>query len=208
MIFLKTVTNYALIVALFLLLAACQSKKTEVAEEEAHHEEGERTMVSLTQEQMKTAGIVLGTIELKNLRNSIKCNGILSVPNQNKAFVTSVNSGVIKTLLIHPGHYVTKGQTVATIINPDVANIQQQLQTVNAQVALAEIEYSRQKELVEGNAAPLKNVQRVQTELATLRVTRNSLHKQLSAMGISASSVSRGNIVTTLAIKAPISGIV
>ncbi len=130
------------------------------------------------------------------------------MPNQNKAFVTSVNSGVIKTLLIHPGRYVTKGRAVATIVNPDIANLQQQLQTVNAQISLSEIEYTRQKELVEGNAAPLKNVQRVQTELATLRVTRNSLQKQLSAMGISTSSVSRGNIITTLTIKAPISGTV
>lgn len=133
---------------------------------------------------------------------------MLSVPNQNKAFITSVNSGVIKTLLIQPGRFVSKGQVVATIVNPDIANLQQQLQTVNAQISLSDIEYARQRELVAGNAAPLKNVQRVQTELATLRVTRNSLQKQLSAMGISSASVSKGNIITTLTIRAPISGTV
>lgn len=94
------------------------------------------------------------------------------------------------------------------IVNPDVANLQQQLQTVNAQISLAEIEYRRQKELVEGNAAPLKNVQRIQTELATLKVTSNSLQKQLSAMGISIASVSSGNIVTTISVIAPINGTV
>ena len=157
---------------------------------------------------MKTADIKLGTIELKNLKTSIKANGMLSVPNQNKAFITSVNSGVIRSLLIQPGSFVRKGQAVATIINPDIARLQQELQTVNAQISLGDIEYKRQKELVEGNAAPLKNVQRVQTELATLRVTRNSLQKQLSAMGISIASVSRGNIITTLTVMAPISGTV
>jgi RND family efflux transporter MFP subunit len=133
---------------------------------------------------------------------------MLSVPNQNKALVTSVNSGVIKTLLIQPGDFVRKGQKVATIVNPDVAGLQQQLQTVNAQISLNEIEYNRQKELVAGNAAPLKNVQRVQTELATLKATRNSLEKQLAIMGISVSSVNKGNIITTLSIKAPINGTV
>ncbi len=190
------------------VFTACESKNAKTVKEEEHQEEAPSTIVSLTEEQMKTAGIELGTIELKNLNTSIKSNGMLSVPNQNKAFITSVNSGVIKTLLIHPGRFVTKGQAVATIINPDVANLQQQLQTVNAEITLSELEYRRQKELVEGNAAPLKNVQRVQTQLATLRVTRNSLQKQLSAMGISASSVSRGNIITTLTITAPISGTV
>ncbi|WP_242692081.1 efflux RND transporter periplasmic adaptor subunit [Aridibaculum aurantiacum] len=197
-----------LIITILNLLASCGNKKTETVKEEEHHEEAPGTIVSLTEEQIKTAGIQLGTIELKNLQTSIKANGMLSVPNENKAFITSVNSGVIKTLLIHPGKYVKKGQVVATIVNPDVANLQQQLQTVNAQISLAEIEYKRQRELVAGDAAPLKNVQRVQTELATLRVTRNSLQKQLSAMGISASSVGRGNIITTLTITAPISGTV
>jgi membrane fusion protein, heavy metal efflux system len=200
--------RFVLILSIIILITSCRSKQTETAQEEEHHEEVTGNIVSLTEEQTKTAGIELGTIELKNLQTSIKANGMLSVPNENKAFITSVNSGVIRTLLIHPGRYVKKGQVVATIVNPNVAHLQQQLQTINAQISLAEIEYKRQKELVAGDAAPLKNVQRVQTELATLRVSRNSIQKQLSAMGISASSVGKGNIITTLNITAPISGTV
>jgi len=194
------------ILSLFVLFTSCGSKKTETTKEEEHHEEEPTTVVSLTDLQMKTAGVQLGTIELKNLKTSIKANGMLKVPNQNKALVTSVNSGVIKTLLIQPGDFVRKGQTLATIVNPDVARLQQDLQTTNAQISLAELELRRQQELVKGNAAPLKNVQRVQTELATLRATRNALQKQLSAMGISVASVNKGNIVTIMAIAAPISG--
>ena len=198
--------KYFFTLSIIALLTSCDSTKTETVKEEAHTEEAPSNFVSLTELQMKTSGIELGSIEQKNLKNSIKANGILSVPNQNKAFVTSVNSGVIRTLLVQPGDFVRKGQVVATIVNPDVAGLQQQLQTINAQISLNEIEYNRQKELVAGNAAPLKNVQRVQTELLTLKATRNSLQKQLSTMGISASSVSKGNIITTLAITAPISG--
>ena len=198
--------KYFFTLSIIALLTSCDSTKTETVKEEAHTEEARSNFVSLMELQIKTAGIELGSIEQKNLKNSIKANGILSVPNQNKAFVTSVNSGVIRTLLVQPGDFVRKGQVVATIVNPDVAGLQQQLQTINAQISLNEIEYNRQKELVAGNAAPLKNVQRVQTELLTLKATRNSLQKQLSTMGISASSVSKGNIITTLAITAPISG--
>ena len=198
--------RYFSILTMLTLLASCGNNKTEEVKEEEHEEAIQSNEVSITDLQMKTVGIELGTIELKNLRTSIKANGMLSVPNQNKAFITSVNSGVIRTLLIQPGSFVRKGQAVATIVNPDVARLQQELQTVNAQISLNEIEYKRQKELVEGDAAPLKNVQRVETELATLRVTRNSLQKQLSAMGISIASVSKGNIITTITITAPING--
>ncbi|HEY1025163.1 MAG TPA: efflux RND transporter periplasmic adaptor subunit [Sphingobacteriaceae bacterium] len=201
------------ILSVITLLASCgpdtstnKTQEAEVAHEEAGHEETESNIVSLTHEQMETAGITQGPIEMKNLRTSIRANGILSVPNQNKALITSLSSGVLKTLTIQPGSYVRKGQIVATIINPDAAQMQQELQTVLAQINLSEIELKRQRELVEGNAAPLKNVQRVQTELATLRATRNSLQKQLSSIGISPASVSRGNINTTISITAPISG--
>ena len=200
--------RFVLILTILSLITSCGSKKPEIAKEEEHHEEEQSSFVSLTAEQIKTAGIELGTIELKNLKTSIRANGMLTVPNQNKAFLTSVNRGIIKTLYIQPGSFVSKGQVVATILNPDIAPLQQQLQTVNAQISLAEIEYSRQKELVEGNAAPFKNVQRIQTELTTLKSTRNSLQKQLIAMGISPTSVSRGNIITSLTITAPISGTV
>lgn len=199
------------------LLISCGEKKSTESESEAKTEEGhaeeghgkeENNFVSLTEEQITTAGIQFGVIELKNLKTSIRASGTLSVPNQNKALITSVNSGVLRTLLIQPGTFVKQGQAVATILNPDVARMQQELQTTNAEINLAEIELKRQKELVEGNAAPLKNVQRVETQLATLRATRNALQKQLSAMGISPASVSRGNIVTTITITAPISGTV
>lgn len=203
--------NIFFISCIFSLLIACNSKREEEPKEEtkvAQEEKAQPNIVELTGAQMKTANIELGTIEMKNLKTSIRANGMLSVPNQNKAFITSVNNGVIRSLLIQPGSFVKKGQVVASISNPDVTALQQQLQTVNAQLSLAEIEYNRQKELVEGNAAPLKNVQRIQTELTTLRATRNALQKQLGAMGISVASVNKGLIVTTLSITAPISGTV
>lgn len=199
------------------LLISCDEKKsmgtesetkTEQGQTEEGHKDQESNFVSLTTEQITTAGIQFGLIELKNLKTSIRASGTLNVPNQNKALITSVISGVLRTLLIQPGTYVKQGQPVATILNTEVARMQQELQTTNAQINLAEIELKRQKELVEGNAAPLKNVQRVETELATLRATRNALQKQLSAMGISPASVSRGNIVTNITITAPISGTV
>lgn len=169
---------------------------------EAGEEHANENTATLTDEQMKTIGIELGTVEQKELTNSIKANGILTVPNQNKAFVTPLLSGVIKTLNVQPGTFVKQGQAIATIVNPDLIQMQQQLQQVNAQISLAEIEFKRQKELVEGNAAPLKRLQQVQTELATLKVQRSGLQKQLSALGASQ------GFSSSVTVRAPISGTV
>jgi len=55
---------------------------------------------------------------------------------------------------------------------------------------------------VEGNAAPLKRLQQVETELANLKVQRNSLSNQLKDFGASLHNSSM------IALKAPISGVV
>ena len=193
----------------FLIFTACVNKKAEPAtpeKTEAAAPELPSNMVELSAKQMQTVGVETDTLQMKDLTSAIKANGMLSVPNQNKALITSITSGVIRTLNVQPGDYVGRGQVIATIINPDVAHMQQELQTTNAQLSLAEQEQRRQQELVEGNAAPLKNLQRVRTELATLRATRNALQQQLLTMGISPSAVSGGRIITTIAVTAPISG--
>ena len=83
-----------------LFLAACggDADKKEESETEESHEES--TLVSVTNEQMNTVGIGLGTIEMKNLTTSISVNGTLAVPNQNKALITSLAGGVLRTLRI------------------------------------------------------------------------------------------------------------
>lgn len=172
--------------------------KTEVVSAEE-----ETNTVELSAEQMKAVQIETDTVQRRDMTAALKATGVLAVPNQNKALVTSVTNGVIKTLNVQPGDFVRQGQIIATIINPDVAPIQQQLQITNAQINMALIEQARQQELVTGNAAPLKNLQRVNTELATLRATKNGLQQQLRTMGIASSGKS---INTIISIPSPISG--
>lgn len=200
-----------IILSVILFTVACKNNTTENKEEKqvkesTNEEEPESEIIEISKAQMRAVGIETDTLQLKDLTETVKVNGMLTVPNQNKALITSVISGVIKTLLVQPGDFVNKGQVIATIINPDVAQIQRELQVTNAQINLAQIEQARQKELTEGNAAPLKNLQKANTELATLNATRNALQQQLGTMGISAGDASSGRINTTIKILAPISG--
>jgi len=191
------------------MVASCtQQEKPKEADTEKEAAPAQANTVSLTTAQIKTAGIELGKIEMKNLATAIKANGLLSVPNQNKALVTSVTNGTIKTLTVQPGNYVNKGQVIATILNPDITQLQQASQTTQAQLTLAQQEYERQKELVAGNAAPLKNLQKAEAELAALKSTKRSQQLQLSAMGISQSATNSGRLVTSIPVVAPISGTV
>jgi len=188
---------------ILLMLSSCKEEKaTPVAAPQAAEPHKQSNSVSLTDMQLKTAGIELGAIEMKNLTNAISVNGTLAVPNQNKAIITSLTGGVLRTLNVQPGDYVKKGQAIGTIANTELSSLQQQLISVNAQITYAEQELKRQRELVAGNAAPFKNVQKAEAELNGLKAQKHALEKQLSALGVTVNS----SITASLTLTAPISG--
>jgi cobalt-zinc-cadmium efflux system membrane fusion protein len=197
---------YLLILAATILFTGCRQEAKPEVETGEEAPAALPNEVSLTASQLKTAGIEFGTIEMKNLATAIKANGLLSVPNQNKALVTSVSNGTIRTLSVQPGNYVKKGQVIATLLNPEIAQLQQEWQSTRAQLNLARQELQRQKELVAGNAAPLKNLQKAEAEMAVLTASYKSQQIQLAALGIPARLAGPNQIVTNIPILAPISG--
>ena len=193
------------------IIVSCSSKGTaETATTAEGHadEHGNTNTAILTDEQIKSIGIELGVIEEKQLTASLKTNGVLQVPNQNKASVNSLYSGVIKSLLIQPGNYVRKGQTIATIANPDFIQAQSEYLSVNSKIVLAELEVKRQRDLNAGNAGALKNLQAAETELGTLRTLKSTLEQQIKLMGINPERLSNGKLISVLSISSPISGVV
>ena len=97
-----------------LFFIACKKHNTKkVVEEKTVEKEtpaAESNLIEITEAQMKAVGITTDTLEYKDLTATVKVNGVLAVPNQNKALVTSVTNGVIKTLNVQPGDFVNKGQ--------------------------------------------------------------------------------------------------
>jgi RND family efflux transporter MFP subunit len=205
------------IILIFTILAwslqSCGNNDKKVSEEQAgekeHNDEHTNSnTATLTAEQIKSIGIEIGGIEEKQLTASIRANGALRVPNQNKASVNSLYSGIIRSLLIQPGNIVKKGQVIATIANPDFIQSQEEYLSINPRIVLAEQEYNRQKELNAGNAGALKNLQSAESSLKALRTRKAALEQQIRLMGINPSVLENGKLVSVLSLRSPISGIV
>ncbi len=207
----KHKTGIVFLLAVTVALAGCGSNKKEpeqqaAAPKEAAHSEEEENSVRLTGDQLKAIGIQLGTIEHKQLTASVKANGLLKVPNNNKANATSLFGGVVKTLLIKEGDYVRQGQTIAQIANPQFIQMQEEYLTTISKIVLAEQEYDRQKELTGGNAGAVKNLQGAEAGLKALRTRKAALYQQIRLMGINPDKVSNSGLSSVLAVTAPISG--
>jgi len=202
-----------------MLLSACGGKSekntnTQVTKEEKTETkpqtkaEATPTIAALTAEQIKTVGITYGTVEMKELTATIKANGNLKVPNNNKGNATSLYGGVIKSINVQIGSSVRKGQVIATIANPQFIQLQEEYLTIASKITFAEQELTRQKELNEGNAGAKKNLQSADAELKTLRTRRASLQQQIQLMGINPNNVSNSNLQSALLVTSPISGTV
>lgn len=199
---------FIIIVAIFLTACGSVEKKQPEEKEEHAHPKEEGNTATLTEEQMKSIGIELGSIEKKQLTASLRANGVLKVPNQNKASINSVYNGVIKTLLVQTGSPVAKGQVIATISNPQFIQVQEEYMGINAKIRHAEQEYNRQKELNEGNAGALKNLQAAETELRTVQARRAGLKQQIELMGINPSALANGKLFSVISLRSPIDGVV
>ena len=202
--------NYLLLMASCLLLISCGSKENKSQEEEQKvtTDELEQTIASLTVEQIKTVGIQYGTIEQKQLTATLKANGALRVPNNNKANVTSLYGGVVKSINVQLGDFVKKGQVIATIANPQFIQLQEEYLSTSSKITFAEQEVARQKELNEGNAGALKNYQSANADLKAMRTRRASLQQQIQLMGINPNSLNNGNLRSALSVTSPINGTV
>ncbi|MEP7163199.1 MAG: efflux RND transporter periplasmic adaptor subunit [Ferruginibacter sp.] len=205
----------AIVFASFFTFVSCagrnnaeQPAKTDEAKTAEKKDIEKPNTATLTDDQIKSIGIELGIIEEKQLTASLKTNGVLKVPNQNKASVNSIYSGVIRSLLVQPGNNVRKGQTIATIANPEFIQAQSEYLNVTTKISLAELEVKRQKELNAGNAGALKNLQSAETELRTLRTVKSTLQQRIQLMGIDPAKLSNGKLISVLSVTSPINGVV
>ncbi len=192
---------------LFILIACNRTSS-----EEGHEHEGEMHQDELVNEvtldsiQMKSIQLQLDTIRHKNLTSTLKSNGFLKVPNQNKATISSPFPGIIKSLLVNPGSKIARGQTIAIVSNPQFISIQEEYLSLGPKIMLAGTEVKRQQELSGGNAGALKTLQAAEAELQSLEIRQASLKQQLQLMGINASNLSSGHLVSQIAIPSPLSG--
>ncbi|MCI0921336.1 efflux RND transporter periplasmic adaptor subunit [Sphingobacterium rhinopitheci] len=194
-----------------LVLISCNAKQ-ESNSADAHNEEEEHeeviTITELTPEQLTSVGIEVGIIEMMNISNTAKINGVLRVPNNNKAIVAAFFGGTINSVNVQEGDYVKKGQVIASITNPEYINTQEQYLMVKNQISYAEQEFVRQQELFDNGAGAKKNLQSAGTQLKDLRTQQAALTKRLQLMGINVNTISNSNIRNGMTIVSPISGVV
>jgi len=199
------------IIAVFLsvlLFSACTGKQDKETAAEKETQEEETQDLLLSRQQMQSVGITVGPLEQKDLSTVVKANGQLAVPPQNKADVSVLSGGIIRTITVLEGQQVKKGQVLATIENQELIRIQQDYLTAKNSFSYIQAEYNRQTQLREAGAGTGKSFQSAEATYNSEKSRITAYESQLLQLGISPSKISGGHTVSRFPLLAPISGTV
>ncbi|MFH6602828.1 efflux RND transporter periplasmic adaptor subunit [Maribacter algicola] len=202
----KKYNNIPLVLLLAIMLTSCgevEKKNAQIlSENSAESFDG----IQLTREQFEKNGMALGTLEEKSFPVSIRTNGMIDVPPENKAVVSAKMGGYISKTPLLIGDVVKKGQVLVTIENPEFVTLQQEYMEIKQQMAYLKSEYDRQKTLMDENITSQKSFLKSESEYKTANAKYNGLRKQLTMLNISPSEVEKGNITSIATVYAPING--
>jgi cobalt-zinc-cadmium efflux system membrane fusion protein len=163
-------------------------------------------IVELRADQIKLASIELGSVEMHQMRNVLKVNGVISVSPQNFATVCMPMGGFIKSTNLLPGNPVTKGQTIAVIENQEFIDIQQSFLEAKNKLIYAEAEFVRHTDLYKSDVYSEQNLQKVTVEYRNLKALVKSLEQKLLLIGIDPGKLSEENISSSVNLVSPING--
>lgn len=164
--------------------------------------------VTLSQEQHKLLGVVLGQPTLRSMNGLIKANGMLDVPPQNMVTVSAPLGGFVKSTELLQGMKVKKGQTIIVLQHPDYIQLQEDYLTSKNQLEFLDLEYKRQEELAKENVTAAKALQQAKSNYFGTKAKVQGLRAKLKLININPQELENGEIQNTISIPSPISGFV
>lgn len=190
----------------FLIVSVSCHKEEKKIQNTEETENLPEDIVEMREDQIKLAEIEMGSIEYHSLSGILKVSGKVASSPQNIASVSVPLGGIVRSTALMPGNYVSKGQRLAVIENPEYIDIQQDYLEAKSKLEYTEADYNRQKELFQNDVVSQKNMQLVKSEYKSLKVQLSALRQKLSLIGINPDRLTENNITRSVALVSPISG--
>ncbi len=222
----KNIFKISTLVALLMIATSCgKSEKTGTVSEDQHEVHGEHkdehgdehsneeggeasNMVSLTNAQLEVMNIELGPIKEISLGSSLKVNGQLELPPQNKASVSALLGGRVKSVAVIEGDFVKKGQVIARLENPEFVALQQRYLSLKSNLSFLENDYNRKKSLEADGITSKKALQKAEADYLEGKANLNATKSTLQILNVNLKSLESGNLANSIAVISPIKGYV
>lgn len=194
---------YILLILLVFVACGNSEKSNETLQEDSNTNE-----IVITKSQFSSGKMQLGKLEEQEFNQTIKTTGMIDVPPQNKAIISTFMGGYITKTPLLVGDKVKKGQVLLTLENPEFVEMQQQYLEVAEQLNYLKSEFNRQKTLFDENITSQKNFLKAESAYKSSLALSNGLRKKLTMLNINPASVEQGRITSTLNLYSPIAGFI
>jgi cobalt-zinc-cadmium efflux system membrane fusion protein len=192
----------------FIAVLSLASCSTNQSTEEAVANEVSEKSISLSDAQLKSAGLITGTLEQKRLSNTIKANGKIDVPPQNLVSVSVPLGGYLKSTKLLPGMHLKKGEVIAVLEDQQYIQLQENYLVTKTKLEVAEAEYIRQMELNQSKASSDKVLQQAKGEFQLLKIAVSALAERLDLININPQVLSDQSLSKNITLRAPFDGFV
>lgn len=201
-------TNYSIIFVLLLWGCGSSSDKKDKSAPQQQQPKEKNNSITFTPEQVKNGGVDTGHIVMHPLAGTVQVNGQVDVPPENLISVNAPLGGFLKRTTMLPGEPVHKGQVLAIVENQDYITLQQDYLTATSRMVFLKEELTRQRELSQQQASPLKLYQQSQADYNSEQAQASGLAQKLKLLGINPQKLTAASIKPFVYITSPISGFV
>jgi cobalt-zinc-cadmium efflux system membrane fusion protein len=169
-------------------------------------------IVPLSAEAVERAGIVVTPVASGTSAGAIRLPGVVEPNAYREVAVTPLVSGRITRVSAELGARVRRGQMLAQVYSPALAEAQTKYVSAKAMLEAHDRELQRTQKLVEIGAASRQELERIHAEHAAQTAAVQSARSQLELLGVSASAInalgSGSNVEATTSVPAPIDGVI
>jgi len=188
---------------LFILLSFFSCKNRKQTGEESSVDS---SLVHITKAQFSQINMQTGTLQKVEFDEEVKATGMADVPPQSKATVSPVVSGSVKSIFVHAGDRVKKGQPLLSFEGPEIIDVQQSYLEISEQLTSLESEYNRQKTLFAEKVSSEKVFLEAESNYKKAVAVREGLKQQLLLLNLDPEKITQGQIFPSAIIYAPIAG--
>lgn len=204
----KYLSSLVILTAAIIWLSSCSSKGNAESAPAEETKTEEADMVDLSEDQFKTVNIQYGAIEDKNLSSVIRASGEIEAPPQQLITVSSPYGGVVKNIPLLEGKFISQGQVVAVLENPEFIQLQQDYLDYKSQLSFLKEELNRQEELAKENVNAKKTLQKASSEYNSMVARVQGLRSKLQLININPDKIGTGSISSRANVYATTSGYV
>lgn len=168
--------------------------------------------VTLTPEAIQRAGIVVAPVSSGSGSTQLRLPGVVEPNAYKQVVVTPIASGRVTRVLVELGQSVRRGQPLAEIFSPELAEVETRFVSARAELDAHERELQRTEKLVEIGAASRQELERLHAEHTAKLTAVESAKSRLELLGLSSSAIASlgpgKDVGAATTVSAPITGIV